>query len=92
MRALLTGHPDLFPGATIAAALRRVPPPTVMTMRIAAGRLDVESKLALAYESTQTSMQATSRQFANFLAWKVSAEVAAIAIPGSVRFVEELLS
>ena len=89
MRSLLSEHPDLFPGATRAASLRRVATSSMSdrtVMRIAAGRLDSESKLALAYEATQTSAAATNTQFANYLVWKAKAEVNAIATPGSVQF------
>lgn len=69
LRSLLSEHPDLYPGATRAAALRRVPASSVSdrtVMRVAAGRLDSESKLALAYESTQASARAVSSQLPTF--------------------------
>ena len=58
-------------------------------MRVAAGRLDAESKLALACESTQTSAKATNTQFANYLTWKSTPAVQAFAVPGSIRFAPE---
>ena len=89
LRTLLTLYPDLFPGATKAATLRRTASSSLgdaAVMKMMSGRLGVKEKAAIAFEAQSTAASAVNSQFASFLEWRYTAEIGTDGAAGTIGF------